>query len=123
MRSASTRTTSPARCWRRASATTLPTAGSTSLEHPLVVVNGNTIQVFSYRYGFSSGSFSRDIVYTSTDGGTIFGAGVSVGVNPSHLAIAGPGNTVSTITDADSSDARTIYQRVPIAGSSAGTAG
>jgi hypothetical protein len=48
--------------------TTLPTAGSTSLEHPLVVVNGSTVQVVSYRYGFSSGGFSQDIVYTSTDG-------------------------------------------------------
>src|SRR5437764_11500078 len=76
--------------------TTLPTAGSTSLEHPLVVVNGNTIQVVSYRYGFTTGSFSQDIVYTSTDGGASFGAGVSVGQNPFYLAIPGPGNTVST---------------------------
>src|SRR5438067_7234838 len=38
--------------------TTLPTSGSTSLEHPLVVVSGDTVQVVSYRYGFSSGPFS-----------------------------------------------------------------
>src|SRR5436309_4657175 len=69
--------------------TTLPTAGSTSLEHPLVVLNGNTIQVVSYRYGFTTGSFSQDIVYTSTDGGASFGAGVSVGQNPFYLAIPG----------------------------------
>src|SRR4051794_34766396 len=37
--------------------TTLPTAGSTSLEHPFVVVAGNTVQVVNYRYGFSTGSF------------------------------------------------------------------
>jgi hypothetical protein len=102
--------------------TTLPTdPTSTSLEHPLVVLNGTAIQVVSYRYGNSTGPFSQDLVYTSTDGGASFGPGVSVGVNPFHLAIPGPGNTVSTITDADSSDGGTLFQRVPLDGSSAGT--
>src|SRR3954452_392477 len=38
--------------------TTLPTSGSTSLEHPFVVVAGNTVQVVNYRYGFSGAQFS-----------------------------------------------------------------
>ena len=96
------------------------TVAQTSLEHPLVVVNGATIQVVSYRYGFRSGSFGQDILFTSRDGGASFDGGVSVGQNPFHLAIAGPGNAVSTITSADSADGGTIYQRLPIDGSSAG---
>jgi hypothetical protein len=95
-------------------------ASTTSLEHPFVVVNGNTIQVVSYRYGFSSGSFGQDIVFTSTDGGATWGGSASVGQNPFYLAILGPGNAVSTITRVDSSDGGTIYQRVPLDGSSAG---
>jgi hypothetical protein len=95
------------------------TTTQTSLEHPLVVVNGSTVQVVSYRYGFSN-PFSQDIVFTSHDGGANFDGGVSVGQNPFYLAIPGPGNTVSTITDADSSDGGTIYQRLPLDGSSAG---
>lgn len=101
--------------------TTITTA-QTSLEHPLVVVDGATIQVVSYRYGFTAGSFSQDIVFTSRDGGGSFDGGVSVGQNPFHLAIPGPGNAVSTITSADSSDGGTIYQRLPLDGSSAGNA-
>jgi hypothetical protein len=103
--------------------TVIPAASSTtSLEHPFVVANGNTIQVVSYRYGFSSGSFGQDIVYTSIDGGATWNAGVSAGQNPFHLAILGPGNAVSTITRVDSADGGTIYQRVPLDGSSAGNA-
>ncbi len=96
------------------------TVTHTSLEHPLVVVNGATVQVLSYRYGFTTGSFGQDILFTSHDGGVSFDGGVSVGQNPFHLAIPGPGNTVSTITSADSSDGGTIFQRVPLDGSSAG---
>ena len=101
--------------------TTVPAAlSSTSLEHPFVVVNGNTIQIVSYRYGFSVGTFGQDIVYTSTDGGNTWDNGVSAGQNPFHLAILGPGNAVSTITIVDSADGGTIYQRVPLDGTSAG---
>ncbi|MFL5895895.1 MAG: hypothetical protein ACJ76Z_12390 [Thermoleophilaceae bacterium] len=98
--------------------TTLPTSGSTSLEHPFVVVSGETIQVVSYRYGFSSGPFSQDIVYTSTDGGANFGSGVSVGVNPFYLGVLGPGNAVSTVTQAETGGMN--FQRLPLDGSSAG---
>src|SRR5437763_377053 len=45
------------------------TTTQTSLEHPFVVVNGSTVQVVSYRYGFTTGSFGQDIVFTSADGG------------------------------------------------------
>jgi hypothetical protein len=98
------------------------TVAQTSLEHPFVVANGATIQVVSYRYGFRSGSFGQDILFTSRDGGVSFDGGVSVGQNPFHLAIAGPGNAVSTITTADSSDGGTIYQLLPLGGGSAGNA-
>lgn len=100
--------------------TTLPSVGqSNSLERPFVVANGNTVQVLSYRYGLPGAQFSGDILFTSTDGGATFDAGTYVGLNPFYEAALGPGNGVSTVTDAETGGMS--YQRVPLDGTSAGS--
>jgi hypothetical protein len=93
-------------------------APGTSITRPYVVVNGNTVQVISYRYGLSGPNFAADILFTSTDGGASFDGGVEVGVNPFSDAALGPGNAVSTTTYAETGGMS--YQRLPLDGSSAG---
>lgn len=95
-------------------------ASSGSLVRPVVSVDGATVRVLSYRYGFTSGDFSRVLLFTSTDGGSTFGPGVRVGsLAPSGGAVAGPGNGISLVNRDSSTHA---YQLVPTDGQSSVTA-
>jgi hypothetical protein len=98
--------------------TTIATPG-TSITRPFVEVNGSTVRVLSYRYGFPVGSrFDSDLLFTSTDGGATFGPGVAVGITPFYDAVSGPGAGISVVTHAVT--AGELFQRVPTNGSSAG---
>jgi hypothetical protein len=96
----------------------IPTPG-TSLTRPFVQVEGNTVRVLSYRYGFSTSPFDGDLLFTSTDRGATFGSGVLVGNTPFYDAVAGPGAGISVVTSAVTQGE--FFQRVPTDGSSAGT--
>jgi hypothetical protein len=105
-----------------ASTTDLPVAGPGTISsdaRPFVSVSGMTVRVLSYRYGFSSGDFARDVLFTSADGGATFGAGVQVGnLHPNGDAVAGPGAGISLVNSASASHS---YQRVPTDGSTQAT--
>jgi hypothetical protein len=97
---------------------TIATPG-TSLTRPYVQVEGNVVRVLSYRYGLSGTPFDGDLLFTSTDGGATFGAGLLVGSTPFYDAVAGPGAGISVISSAVTEGE--LFQRVPTDGSSAGT--
>jgi hypothetical protein len=105
-----------------ASTTDLPVAGPGTISsdaRPFVSVSGMTVRVLSYRYGFSSGDFARDVLFTSADGGASFAAGVQVGnLHPNGDAVAGPGGGISLVNSAAASHS---YQRVPTDGSTQAT--
>ncbi|MEA2389955.1 MAG: hypothetical protein QOK31_64, partial [Solirubrobacteraceae bacterium] len=105
-----------------ASTTDLPVAGPGTISsdaRPFVSVSGSTVRVLSYRYGFSSGDFARDVLFSSADGGATFGAGVQVGnLHPNGDAVAGPGAGISLVNSAGASHS---YQRVPTDGSTQAT--
>jgi hypothetical protein len=84
------------------------TTPGASLLRPFVTVDGATVRVFSYRYGLTGPRFDAVYMFTSTDGGASFDAGVEVGTNPFYDAVLGPGNGVSLVANNSS-----IYQRVP----------
>ncbi|HEY3188236.1 MAG TPA: hypothetical protein VGJ70_12235, partial [Solirubrobacteraceae bacterium] len=96
-------------------------APGTSLTRPFVAVDGQTVRVISYRYGLEAPSpFSAVYLFTSTDGGATFDAGVPVGTDIAMSdAAQGPGGGVSLVTHADTSGEH--YQRVPTDGSPAAT--
>ncbi|MEA2421638.1 MAG: hypothetical protein QOF55_737, partial [Thermoleophilaceae bacterium] len=105
------------------STATLPVSGPgttiTSDTRPFVAVSGMEVRVLSYRSGFSSGDTARDILFTSTDGGATFGAGVQVGtMRFDGDSAAGPGAGISLVNTASASHA---YQRVPTDGSTPAT--
>lgn len=82
---------------------------------PFVSTSGLTVRVLSYRYGYTSGDFARDLLFTSSDGGATFGPGVQVGtLSPGGDAAAGPGEGISLVNTASATHA---YQRVPTDGS------
>jgi hypothetical protein len=105
-----------------ASTTDLPVAGPGTISsdaRPFVSVSGLTVRVLSYRYGFSSGDFARDVLFTSTDGGATFAPGAQVGnLHPNGDAVAGPGAGISLVNSAAASHS---YQRVPTDGSTQAT--
>ena len=87
---------------------------------PYVTVSGATVRILSYRYGFSTGAFSRQLLFTSNDGGASFGPGVQVGtLSSGGGAVAGPGAGISVVNRNSSVHA---YQRVPTDGSAPVTA-
>ncbi len=90
-----------------------------SLSRPFVQVVGNVVRVLSYRYGFSGSPFDGVLLFTSTDGGATFGAGVLVGSIPFYDATPGPGAGISLITNAVTEGM--LFQHVPTDGSSVGT--
>ena len=96
---------------------TIATPG-TSLSRPFVEVNGATVRVLSYRYGLTGARFDEDLLFTSTDGGATFGAGLGVGITPFDDAVSGPGAGISLVTNAVTQGE--FFQRVPTDGSSAG---
>lgn len=98
-------------------ATTIATPG-TSLTRPFVQVDGNVVRVLSYRYGLTGDRFDADFLFTSTDGGATFDAGLQVGITPFVDAVRGPGAAISLVTHAVTQGE--FYQRVPTDGTSAG---
>jgi hypothetical protein len=93
------------------------TAEGTSLSRPFVVVDGMSVQVLSYRYDVSGGTFSTVFLFSSTNGGTSFDAGRRVGTAPFTAAALGPGRTISLATHAYMNGM--VYQAVPLDGSAA----
>ncbi len=90
-------------------------ATSGSLVRPFVTVNGSTVRILTSRYGFTAGDFRRDLLFTSTDGGVSFGAGVAVGtLSSGGGAVEGPGAGISVVNTASDTHA---FQRVPTDGS------
>jgi hypothetical protein len=98
-------------------ATTIAAPGTT-LSRPFVAVNGTAVRVVSYRYGLTGARFDEIWQFTSTDGGATFDAGHPVGIAPFSEAVAGPGDTLSVTTNAESTGL--AVQNVPLDGSSAG---
>ena len=101
-----------------ASVATLPTTGlgaTSSGTRPFISVSGATVRVLSYRSGYTIDATNDDVLFTSTDGGVSFGAGVKVGtLRPDGDSAAGPGGGISLVNTASASHA---YQRVPTDGS------
>jgi hypothetical protein len=90
-----------------------------SLTIPVAVNDNGTIKVLSYRYGLSGPSFAQVMLFTSTDGGASFDAGVSTGATTGPYDIVqGPGNAVSFMDSA--SICGSCFQRIPLDGSGAG---
>ena len=85
-------------------------APGTSLTRPFVVVDGQTVRVLSYRYGLQPGRFDAVYMFTSTDGGATFDAGVQIGTVAFYDAIRTPGGTVGLIENNASN-----FQRAPLA--------
>jgi hypothetical protein len=87
-----------------------------SLTIPIAVNDNGTIKVISYRYGLTNGPFAQVLLFTSTDGGNSFDAGVSTGATTGPWDIVqGPGNAVSFVDSA--SPCGTCFQRIPLDGS------
>ena len=78
---------------------TIPTQGD-SLTRPFVLVDGDVVRVFSYRYGLTGPRFDGIFMFTSGDRGATFDSGAMVGHIPFYDAVAGPGATVSLVTSA-----------------------
>jgi hypothetical protein len=68
------------------------TAPGQSLQAPFAFQSGGLIHVISYRFGLPSGN-PQTLMFTSSDNGSTFDAGVSVGSVPPHDYAFGPGNT------------------------------
>ena len=74
----------------------------TSLSRPFVSVAGSQLRVVQFRYGYSSGAFNRVMLFTSSDGGSSWDAGVSIGsASPDAFdeALFGPGGAISAIAN------------------------
>jgi hypothetical protein len=97
----------------------LATTGN-SLSRPAVVVAGARVSVVQYRYGAAGSEFNQVFLYTSLNGGDTFDAGTVVGYAPFDEAVQGPGDTLSLVTNAFQEGA--VFQNVPLAGGSSGTA-
>jgi hypothetical protein len=82
-----------------------------SLTRPFVFARSG-VQILSYRYGFASGAFDRDLLYTATDGGRSFSGPVAVGSVPLEDAKYGPGTDLSVVGNPR-------YQRIAQDGSTA----
>ncbi len=90
-----------------------------SLTIPVAVNDNGTIKVLSYRYGLSGPSFAQVMLFTSTDGGASFDAGVSTGATTGPYDIVqGPGNAVSFLDSA--STCGSCFQRIPLDGTAPG---
>ena len=96
---------------------TIDTGGGQSLSRPFVSVTGARVVVAQYRYGYSPGAFSRFMLAISNDGGDTFGPAASVGPTapaPFDEAIAGPGDTILTASQAETAGA--LVQSLPLPG-------
>src|SRR4051812_17755792 len=92
-----------------------------SLSLPLAFLDGTTIRVIAYRYGLSGPNFSQTMMFTSTDGGATFDAGVPIGtIDPWDYAF-GPAGRVSAINNATTL-CTSCFQAMALDGSTAGAA-
>jgi hypothetical protein len=94
----------------------IATPGNTT-SRAFVVVSGTRVVVVQHRYGGDVPGFTRLYSFTSTDRGNSFGAGRIVGDVPFNEAVAGPGDTLSGVTNADQIGG--AFQNVPLDGSAA----
>jgi hypothetical protein len=97
----------------------LTTTGS-SLSRPAVVVAGARVSIVQHRFNAVGSEFNQVFLYTSLNGGDTFDAGTVVGYAPFDEAVSGPGDTLSLVTNAFQDGA--VFQNVPLAGGSSGTA-
>lgn len=96
-------------------------APGTTASRAFVTVSGTRVAVVQYRYPQSGSEPAGMYEFISTDGGATFGAGRRVGTIPFFEAVAGPGETLSGVTDANSGGG--LLQNVPLAGASPATTG
>jgi hypothetical protein len=99
--------------------TTTIAAPGTSLSRPFVTVQGSVVRVVSYRYALTGAEFAQVWEFTSADGGATFDAGHPIGVTPFDEAVAGPGDTLSVVTNAFSGGE--VFQSMPLGGGTTDT--
>jgi hypothetical protein len=90
-------------------------APGNTISRAFVVVSGARVVVVQHRYGGDVPSFRRLYAFTSTDRGDTFGAGQIVGSVDFNEAVAGPGDTLSGVPNADQIGG--AFQNVPLDGS------
>ncbi len=101
------------------SATLSPGGGSVT--RPGVFVEGTTIRIVSYRYGLPQ---NRDLLYTSTDGGSSFGAPEEIGdLSPGEITALGGGRFAAITSSVSPTQAQvmTAGGGVPSTDASLGT--
>ena len=76
----------------------LQNPGGDTVLRPFIFTDGATVRVLSYRGG--APSVTGLFLWTSSDGGSTFGAPSRAGTLPVHDAIAGPGGAISVSNDA-----------------------
>ena len=94
-------------------------APGTTTSRAFVTVSGSRVVVVQYRYPFTGTDVAGVYEFVSTDGGKSFGAGRVVGTIPFFEAVAGPGDTLSGVTDAVTGGMQ--FQNVPLGGGAAAT--
>jgi hypothetical protein len=98
---------------------TIVTSGS-SLTRPFVSVAGARVTILQHRYGAFAGGFNQVFLFTSSNGGDSFDAGVVVGYVPFDEAVLGPGDTATVATNAYQEGG--LVQNMPLSGGSSGEA-
>ncbi|MEA2172021.1 MAG: hypothetical protein QOF76_5321 [Solirubrobacteraceae bacterium] len=76
-------------------------AAGNSLSRPFVTVTGDRVVVVQYRYGAGVAGFGQLYRFTSADRGGSFAPGAAVGKIGFTEAVAGPGDTLSGVTESD----------------------
>jgi hypothetical protein len=85
-----------------------------SLTSPYVAVSGSRVVVAQYRYQEKAGDQQGIYEWISNDGGATFDGGRQIGTVPFTDAVAGPGDTLSVVTDAVTEGE--LFQNVPLDG-------
>ena len=91
------------------------TAPGATIRRPFVVVSGTRVVVVQSRYGAGVPGGLAVLRFTSTDGGNSFGPYEVVGDIAMNEAVAGPGDVLTGVTNADSGGMQ--VQSVPLSGS------
>lgn len=93
-------------------------AAGASIRRPFVVVSGSRVVVAQYRYPLQNGEPGRGLyAFTSDDRGANFGPAAQVGTLDLYDAVAGPGDTLSGVTDSSAQGG--AFQNAPLGGGSA----
>lgn len=96
----------------------LATTGN-SVTRPFVTVSGARVIVAQYRYQEKEGDQQGIYAWTSADGGATFDGGRLIATTPFQEAVAGPGDTLSVVTDAFSGGE--VFQNTSLAAGSGAT--